>query len=54
MSRKQPTAVSAGTRGNSKRPEVAQGPVRAGVAPPARAPRYVARLAGARGSCLCR
>ena len=51
MSRKQPTAVSAGARGNTKRPEAVTGPVRAPQAP---APRYVARLLGARGSCLCR
>ena len=54
MSRKLPAALTAGSRGSSKRPGPSTGVARASLVAPAPAPRYVARLAGARGSCLCR
>ena len=53
MPRKPTTAVTMGVRGIGKRPEAA-GNASRGQPAPAPAPRYVARLAGARGSCLCR
>lgn len=54
MSRKPTTAATAGGRGSGKRSHASASNPRAGLVAPAPAPRYVARLVGVRGSCLCR
>lgn len=54
MPRKPTTAVTMGVRGIGKRPEAAGNAARGQPGAPTPAPRYVARLLGARGSCLCR